>query len=601
MTAFLRINDVVRYFAYGTLLCIPFALYQWTLIAQNVLIDSTIKNGSEKLRVHSKVSLVLINHSRLQNVHWIVENVTSHVQHDATRQYHTIVDQIIVWDDPDVPENTFVFNHQMVDIVRGPHLDIFKRWGLMGRFKLAAARSRNEQILIHDDDEQLLVPAILDMVSAKHKDPDRIVCAYGREVSQPNRPYTVSYYMPDARAPSHPPICLTKALLTDRRFCLEVTRWMARLENATVGGIPMWNGEDIAHSLTATLLTGKLHTVLPVDRRFHFTLPAPHGIGDKANNVGGWDHGSFRKNFTRDAAKILGLSGSDLFKQRIESTGIIPSRIGPLTALPQVETLFGSKNICIVTRMETKNDALGHQIVDNHRTYAAKHGYPYRVYYGRISGDELFDSSAGGLHTVQGGALNWQKIPAVKNMLKAAQVDNKHDLCKWVMWIDPSAVFTNFNQSLEPLIDRFRGTGNTVPKAKVGLFSRRETPGKLMVDSDVFFVRNLLSGFRMLETLAGMYREYKHFGIGSEQFAFQDYVLQLTPNVDRNLTWDDVKSKILPELAVVPHRTFATFYRPDSMSWRICDVVAKIRSTNTTWKLHAALELNIRADTCNNL
>ena len=145
------------------------------------------------------------------------------------------------------------------------------------------------------------------MLHAKKEDNDRLVCYFGREVVNTTET-RITYLTRKAPAPSHPPICLTKSVLTDKRFCLITTRLAHIVEDLAVQAVPYWNGEDIWHSLVAIKATGKLHTVLPIDYSEYKLLPSPNGISDNAY----FNHTSFRQMFTRKAAERLGLNAETL-------------------------------------------------------------------------------------------------------------------------------------------------------------------------------------------------------------------------------------------------------------------------------------------------
>ncbi len=238
-----------------------------------------------------KITLAVTNHARTSNTVKIVDRA---VRYD-------IVDEIIVWDDPIDPEKPVYFNHSKISVIRASEFRPMKKWGLLGRFKWALL-ARNENILIQDDDQLLYESAIVRMLEAKNEDPDRLVCYFGREIVDATG--AITYLTRKARAPSHPPICLTKSVLTDRRFCLETVRLAPIIDDFAARGTPYWNGEDIWHSLVALKTTGKLHTVLVINYKEYKLLPSPHGISDNKQ----FNHTLFRIAFTQEAVRMLGLT-----------------------------------------------------------------------------------------------------------------------------------------------------------------------------------------------------------------------------------------------------------------------------------------------------
>ena len=262
--------------------------------------EDAIKHLPVKMR---KVTLAITNHARAENVRLIVEK--------AVR--YGIVDEIIVWDDPINHDNRVNFNHSKVFVIRASELKPMEKWGLLGRFKFALL-ARNENILIQDDDQLLYESAIIKMLQMKNEDPDRLVCYFGREVVDIKANNQITYLTQKPPAPSHIPICLTKSVLTDRRFCLEAVRYSSIIEDLAVKGVPYWNGEDIWHSLVSIKTTKKLHTEIPIDYKEYKLFKSNDGISDNDK----FNHTSFRRMFTRNAAKRLGLDANILLSKQLE-------------------------------------------------------------------------------------------------------------------------------------------------------------------------------------------------------------------------------------------------------------------------------------------
>ena len=155
---------------------------------------------------------------------------------------------------------------------------------------------------------------MIKMLQIKNEDNDRLVCYYGREIVNIKEKNQITYLTQKPLAPLHIPICLTKSVLTDRRFCLEAVRYSSLIEDLAIKGVPYWNGEDIWHSLVAIKITKKLHTELPIDYKEYKLLASDGGISDNDK----FNHTSFRKMFTRNAVKRLGLNANILRSKQLE-------------------------------------------------------------------------------------------------------------------------------------------------------------------------------------------------------------------------------------------------------------------------------------------
>ena len=250
----------------------------------------------------TRVSLVVPNFARPRNVERIVRQVSD---------YH-VVDETLVWDVRIDPQNKPAIDVPKAWVIHTPETQPREKWGLMTRFKDCVLAS-NEWVLMTDDDQLLSEDDIIAMMKVKEQDPDRLVCYFGREIGDGHAPEQAHYRMWDPPAPSQVPICLTKAMLTDRRFCLEALRQAPLMEDVARAGDPYWNGEDIWHSLTAYHLTGKQHVLLPRDESTYTILPAPDGIGDA--RPGAFDHRQHRETMVQEGTRRLGLNVSAMHLQ----------------------------------------------------------------------------------------------------------------------------------------------------------------------------------------------------------------------------------------------------------------------------------------------
>ena len=530
------------------------------------------KNKDKNLRLDMQhVSMVLSNHVRPKNIKKIINAAVG----------YTIINEIILWDDFANPEQLVQFNHTKVSIIRAKELRPMEKWGLLGRFKWALL-AQNENILIQDDDQMLSEKAILKMVHAKINEPDRLVCYIGRSIVGPTTDYQVSYIIRDVPNNVYAPVCLTKSVLTDRRFCLEAIRHAHLIENIAKKGQPYWNGEDIWHSLTAIKTTGLLHIVLPNDRKEYRNLPAPHGIGDRILNST-FNHGKYRKEFTRKAVERLGLKPKDLY---LQPTGprlkLLKSKYVP-SVCPTEATTYnyrGNTSICIVSQFSGKHCGYAEIAVANHRAYAEEHGYTYSYYMGRISGDEFVDSERGSINNVRGGGHHWQKLTAVSKMFDKYGTTSNVTLCKWIVWADSDIIFSNFKYKLEYIIANFG--------AKKDVILSREEAGGTLINSGIFFVQNSIGGQRFIQTVSGMYHTYKYpdeFVKLHDQDAIQDFAFQQHRNTPKyKLDYDTIVRQLRTDVAIVPQRLFNSFDRdrddPEEAAWQKCDFVAHISASS---------------------
>ena len=257
--------------------------------------------------IENRLTLAMPNHARSSNVR---EIVAAAVQYDC-------IDEVLIWDDPAQPHDSVNFTDPKVTLIRAPELHPMQRWGMLGRFKFALL-ARNEQVLIQDDDQFLQPTAIERMLQARAEDEDRLVCYFGREIANPDGGDALHYELVDPPAPLRVPICLTKVLLTDRRFLLRAVQYAPLMEDLAMTAHPYWNGEDIWHSLTAFQATGKLHTLLSIDRDTYRVLSERDGIGDLRTYEDGFNHANYRAEFVRAAVPRLNLTAQALVRQPYE-------------------------------------------------------------------------------------------------------------------------------------------------------------------------------------------------------------------------------------------------------------------------------------------
>lgn len=540
-----------------------------------------------------KVSVVIVNDKHPTNVKSIIDSYA----------FFDIVDDILVLDRATRFDLTFRYTHPKVNVVHMPEVDIPKDWQSLSVLRWALSVNR-EYVLLHSDTKHIVEDAIVYLVDKKTEDPDRLVCFGGREITYLLRNFHSVFDLREAKPNTFIPVCSGDILLTDKRFVLETIRWAEKFELLRQNSRFVTSCTSIVHSLAAIKTTGKLHHVLPLHPKKELSLPGmytPTVYGHPAWTV-------------KNVANQLKISVYDLRTQQpirgmlISSMQDMPMNMHARSIADppyksSIKTFKGTKNICIVSLFSGKYTKFGKKITRNHQSYASWHGYPYWVYQGRISGDELRSSIDGNVTDHRGGAMHWQKLIAIKNIMRAK--DGSSSLCKWVMWIDSDAFFTNFNKLLEPIIEKYSGRGETPPLAKTAIFSREEAGGT-SINSGVFFVRNSLAGHRMMEALLGMYPDYKiptqNRGL-HDQDAIQDYVFGRMPETQKyNIEWDDMEDLILHDLVVVRQRVFNSFDRlrldNPNATWHPCDHVAHISASSPERRQKRFAELNKYAQVC---
>ena len=108
-------------------------------------------------------------------------------------------------------------------------------------------------------------------------------------------------------APGPAPIALTIALLTRRSLCAETAARAGLMADVVAGGKPLWNGEDIFHSLVATRLTGLLPEILPAAGTTAPLASWGAAVSTRTNRLSA--HFAYRDRFLRAAIQRLGLDG----------------------------------------------------------------------------------------------------------------------------------------------------------------------------------------------------------------------------------------------------------------------------------------------------
>ena len=163
-------------------------------------------------------------------------------------------------------------------------------------------------------------------------------------------------------------------------------------------------------------------------------------------------------------------------------------------APPRVARSYdGPKDLCIASTFMPHDAKAAELATDNHRRYAERHGYKYVAIEGRLSGPRLADLQLGRIDSERGGGLPWQKLPLLQAV--AAQQDaHGAPACAWTFYIDPDAIVTNPQTTLEEVLQTFAAdTPGGVSKDLLLARDDSNLPGTL-INSGVFFVRNSPGG-----------------------------------------------------------------------------------------------------------
>jgi len=252
--------------------------------------------------------------------------------------------------------------------------------------------------------------------------------------------------------------------------------------------------------------------------------------------------------------------------------------------------LAGPRDICIVTQYTSNQDVFASISADIHQAYAYEHGYKAYAFRGRISGDQFVDP--GHSERLRRDGLYWQKVSAVKQVLERQDPVTHAPACRWVMWLDADAVFTNFNRSIDTVLSRFPG--------KDIILSREHFD--TLINAGVYFVKNSPKGHAFLDAVAAMFPQYKNREL-PEQMAMQDYAFDTRIPEPYEGLYDQVLPRLRAEIGIAPQRTFNSF-AISSMSdnalytWEPCDFVAHLAATKADARANRMLEMKETMTEC---
>jgi hypothetical protein len=242
----------------------------------------------------------------------------------------------------------------------------------------------------------------------------------------------------------------------------------------------------------------------------------------------------------------------------------------------------GSVDICVINVHRPASDADGDFAAAakrNHQAYAERHGYKYFGFEGRLSGSRFINPDEGGINERLGGGWNWQKLAALAAVSELVGPERMPE-CRWMMWIDTDAIYSNPKIKIESIIGRFAGKGANAADVLLA----REDAGYTgdFINSGVFLVKNSWGGRAFIEGSSQTYEKYKSRWL-QDQDGIHDYVFYRDPFglslAERAL----VEAHTRPGITVTPQRAFDAFYWPNppdhtlpSALWQPCDFVGHL-------------------------
>jgi hypothetical protein len=254
----------------------------------------------------------------------------------------------------------------------------------------------------------------------------------------------------------------------------------------------------------------------------------------------------------------------------------------------ETRLLEAKQDICIVTQYTSNMDGYARIAVDNHQDYAFQHGYKAFSYRGRISGARFTDPA--NPERLRRDGLYWQKIAAVQLLLDRREADGSA-ACRWVMWLDGDAIFTNYPRTVESVL---------APYADKDVVLSREHFDTL-INAGVFFVKNTPKGRAFLEGVAAMYPAYKDYEL-PEQQAMQDYAFGKEVPPPRTGLFEALLPRLRPEIGIAPQRTFDSFaeggHSDPLYAWAPCDFVAHLAQVKTETRATRMAEMTAEAPHC---
>ena len=123
-------------------------------------------------------------------------------------------------------------------------------------------------------------------------------------------------------------------------------------------------------------------------------------------------------------------------------------------------------------------------VVENQKAYAEKYGYDYKAFTRNLA-SECYDSN----EHIEECQPYWNKIAIVRNWLIKGPL--KEDSEQWLLWLDDDMPITNFQYSVEDIIQKFQGPEHNRASIIVTLDSRNwhHDSKETSVNTGALFVR----------------------------------------------------------------------------------------------------------------
>ncbi len=195
------------------------------------------------------ISAVVLNWKRPDNVKAIVDNW----------QVSGVINEALVWNNS--PQK---FTHEWATVINSSR-DV----GLYSRFA-AAALTKNDGILIQDDDVQLPIASLRTLLDHWNNDRGIIHGVFGRRFNKDD--YDSTCAIGDV------PVILTRALMVHRRFIPKFFAAADYFKHIQNSSIPYGNGEDIIFSYSVRAESGRLNRAYDLEV---VELPDPNSISNR--------------------------------------------------------------------------------------------------------------------------------------------------------------------------------------------------------------------------------------------------------------------------------------------------------------------------------
>lgn len=242
----------------------------------------------------NKLSVVILNFNR-----------PDFIQNDILPSFNNkYIDEVIISHGKEETYKDFTSKNFTVKNLKH-YNEINKEYGLARRF-LSALESKNNNLIIMDDD---IIPseyAIKFLNDKIIEDNQRIYGIYGRSIDDKNEYSYTNYF-------GTTPIVLTRCLITTKEMCQYFIDNFRKYENEEIkNSKPYWNGEDILFSL----LSIQKYDKLPKSYDLKHTNRVSNYINFNESISGEDTHMNYRKNLTKHLIDKMKLK--DKIKEKIK-------------------------------------------------------------------------------------------------------------------------------------------------------------------------------------------------------------------------------------------------------------------------------------------